>query len=264
MQGETEERRRKKRKKKSKFGYYLYAVVILLLTIINITLATLLLTYVQSIRVSGNKNSQSSEVIAWIKEDPMTVNSLYTLWKFKSGSYTLPVYLEDVDVKLSAPWAIKVDVTEKQVIGCVMDGNAYVYFDAEGLVLQKSSQYEEGIPLIEGMEVKDTKQFKKIEVENEKVFSYIVEITKEIEKNQLSPDRIVWEEASMNLYFEQVRVQLGKSNFGEKVLELTALIGELEGRKGTLHLEHYTSESKNISFEKDAEEKIEENTKENY
>lgn len=264
MQGEKEERKRKKRKKKSKFGYYLYAVVILLLTITNITLATLLLTYVQNIRVSGNKNSQSSEIIAWIKEDPMTVNSLYTLWKFKSGSYTLPVYLEDVDVKLSAPWSVKVDVTEKQVIGCVMDGNAYVYFDAEGLVLQKSSQYEEGIPLIEGMEVKDTKQFKKIEVENKKVFSYIVDVTKEIEKNQLSPDRIAWEEDSMNLYFEQICVRLGKSNFEKKVVQLPPIIEKVEGKKGTFHLEHYTSDSKNISFEEEIDQKIDENTEENY
>ena len=110
MQEDTKAKQKKRRKKKSKFGYYLYAVTVLLLTIINITLAALLLTQVQAIDVSGTKNSQESEIVAWIEEDPLTINSLYTLWKFKFGHYTLPVYLEDVDVSLKAPWRVNVKV----------------------------------------------------------------------------------------------------------------------------------------------------------
>lgn len=262
MQGETEERTRKRRKKKkkSKFGYYLYAVVILLLTITNITLATLLLTHVQSIQVTGTENSQKSEIVAWIEEDPLTTNSLYTFFKFKSGSYTLPVYLEDVKVTLTAPWKVKVQVTEKQIIGCLIDDSAYVYFDAEGLVLQKGTEYQEGIPLIEGLEIEEeATKFEKLQVANEKVFDYFVNVTKEIDKNELSPDRLVWEDDSMNLYFEQICVQLGKSNFDEKVIQLTPILEKLEGKSGTLHLEHYTSSSSSISFEENIEENIEEN-----
>lgn len=255
MHGETEERSRKHRrkKKKSKFGYYLYAVVILLLTITNITLATLLLTHVQSIQVSGTENSQQSEIVSWIKEDPMTTNSLYTLFKFKTGSYTLPVYLEDVKVSLPAPWKVKVNVTEKQIIGCLIDDNSYVYFDAEGLVLRKSTEYEENIPLIEGLEVEDAKKYEILQVNNKKVLEYFVNVTKEIEENKLLPDRLVWEDDSMNLYFEQVCVKLGKSNFDVKVIQLTPILEKLEGKSGTLHLEHYTSDSTSISFEENIE-----------
>lgn len=262
MQGETEERKQKKRrkKKKSKFGYYLYAVVILLLTITNITLATLLLTHVQSIQVTGTQHSQQSDIVSWVKEDPMTTNSLYTLFKFKTGSYTLPVYLEDVEVTLSAPWRVKVYVTEKAIIGCLIDDNSYIYFDAEGLVLKKTTDYQEGVPLIEGLQIeKEAARYKKLQVANEKVFEYFVNVTKEIEKNELSPDRLVWEEDSMNLYFEQICVQLGKSNFDEKVIQLTPILEKLEGKSGTLHLEHYTSDSTSISFEENIDENLEEN-----
>lgn len=244
----------KKRKKKSKFGYYLYAVVILVLTITNITLATLLLTHVQGIEVSGNTYSQQSDIVSWVKEDPLTVNSIYTLMKFKTGSYKLPIYLENVDVSLAAPWKVKVKVTEKEIIGCLVNNNSYIYFDEEGLVLQITTEYNNEVPVIEGLEVKKPKKFKKLQVDNEKVFDYFVSVTKEIEKHELTPDRLVWEENGMNLYFEKVRVQLGKSNFGIKVLQLTALLDELEGKDGILHLEHYTSDSNNISFEKNIEE----------
>lgn len=253
MQGDTERKRRKRRKKKSRFGYYLYAVIILLLTVINITLAFLLLTHVQSVQVTGNENSQKSDIIEWVKEDPMTNNSLYTYWKFKRGSYKLPVYLKDVNVRLKAPWAVTVEVKEKQIIGCILEENSYVYFDAEGLVLQKATRYDEKVPLVEGIRVQNSKQYEVLQVDNEKVFSYIVNVTTEIEKHQLDPDRIVWEDESMNLYFERVCVKLGKIGFAEKVQELPNILKNLEGKSGNLHLEHYTPDS-TISFEENIEE----------
>ncbi len=254
MQEDTNGKKRKRRRKKSKFGYYLYAITVLLLTIINITLATLLLTKVQGIEVKGTKYSQKSDIVTWIEEDPMTNNSLYTLWKFKLGHYTLPVYLEDVEVSLTAPWKVKVKVREKQMIGCILVGNSYVYFDAEGLVLKKGSEYDTEIPLIEGLTVKDSKLFEYLKVENKKVFSYIVKVTEEIAEADISPDRLVWENDSMNLYFEQICVKLGKTNFAEKILQLPPILTKLEGKQGTLQMEHYTEDSKNISFEKSDEE----------
>ena len=254
MQEDTKGKKKRRRKKKSKFGYYLYAVTVLLLTIINITLAALLLTQVQGIEVKGTKHSKKSDIVAWIEEDPLTVNSLYTLWKFKFGHYTLPVYLEDVDVSLAAPWKVKVKVQEKQMIGGVLVDDIYVYFDAEGLVLKAGNEYDAQLPLIEGLKIKDAKLYEYLEVENQKVFSYIVKVTEEIEEADLTPDRLVWEDDSMNLYFEQVCVKLGKSNFAEKIQELPPILAELEGKQGTLQMEHYTEDSKNISFEKSDEE----------
>ena len=252
MKGETEERKPKKRKKR-KFGYYLYAVVILILTVVNITFAAWLLTYVQNIYVKGNQHSTQKEIVNWVKEDAMTVNSLYTLWKFKTGSYRLPIYLEDVDVRLTAPWAVEITVKEKEILGCISEGTAFTYFDEEGLVLQKTTQYEEAIPLIEGIEVENTGQFSYMKVKEKKLFSYLTSILEEIEQQELSPDRIVWGEDGFSLYFENVRVSLGKTNFSEKMAQLPLVLGKLEGEDGTLHLEHYSSENKRFSFEKNDE-----------
>ncbi len=253
MQEDTKGKKRK-RKKKSKFGYYLYAITVLTLTIVNITLATLLLTQVQEVHVSGTKYSQKSQVVSWMKEDPLTINSLYTLWKFRFGRYTLPKNLEGVEVSLKAPWSVHVKVQEKQMVGCILVGDSYVYFDAEGLVLQKGNDYNPEIPLIEGMKVKKANLLENLKVENEKVFSYIVNVTEQIEEANLNPDRIAWEDESMNLYFESVCVQLGKSKYDEKIQELPPILEELKGKAGTLHMEHYSKDSKNISFEKSEEE----------
>ena len=105
MPGDSNERKTK-RKKKSKFGVYLYAITIIVLTVVNLTIAMLLITHVQNIQVVGNELSKKEDIIAWIREDKFTTNSLYTTLKFKTGSYKLPIYLKSATVRLTAPWKI--------------------------------------------------------------------------------------------------------------------------------------------------------------
>lgn len=247
MKEDTGRRKKKRRKKKSRFGRYLYAVIILLLTFSNLTLAVLLLTHVQGIKVEGNERCKKDDIIAWIRDDPLTVNSLYIYMKYKSGEYDMPIYLKSATVKFEAPWALKVKVSEKQIIACVIDGSDYVYFDEEGLVLKKDTVYDESVPIIEGIHAENTKEFGKINTGNKKVFTYIMRATQEVRKNHLNPGRIVWTGEGMELYFDQVCVQLGKTSFDEKVKELTFILKNLEGRNGILQMEHYTSGSM-ISF----------------
>ena len=241
---------KRKKKKRSRFGYYLYAVVILLLTVTNIVIATLLLTYVQRFRITGTVNSQKSQIEKWIREDALTANSLYTYFKFKTGAYQLPDYLLGVDVTFGAPWEICVAVEEKQIVGCLVKNNEYVYFDEEGFVLKTSTEYDNNVPLIEGVEVETAELFQYMEAEDEKIFSYIVNFIEEIQEHDLQPERIVWEEESLNLQFGEICVWLGKTNYEEKLMELPPILEKLSGNSGVLHMEHYTAGTSSINFEK--------------
>lgn len=240
MSKDTERKRRTQRKKKSKVAYYAYAVTILVLTIANLGIGMWLLTYVQKIEVKGNRIGEKNEIISWLKEDPMTVNSIYTFFKFKGESYQLPIYMESVDVQLKAPWKVQVTVKEKQPIACVQEERAFVYFDKDGLVLKKSTEREKNIPLIEGVEVNNTGQFQYLHTNGEKTFPCIVSVTEELMKRNIQPDRILWDEEGMNLYFGHIRIQLGTSKFDEKISEVPPVLKNLEGKKGIVHMEHYT------------------------
>ena len=255
MKEEQKEQPKKKRKKKKGFGYYLYAVVVMFLTIANITLATLLLTHVQQIDVTGTKYSEKEDVVAWFQEDFLTRNSLYAFIKIEFGKYAMPEYMESVNLRFKAPWAICLDVKEKQIMAGIVSDNSYIYIDKEGLVLLESKEMLEDTPVIEGLSVGKTQQFEKIQVEDKKIFTYMEQISEELEENQLLPDRIVWENESMNLYFEGVCVKLGKNNYGDKLVQVSSIfeLGELEGKSGVLHLEHYSDMNENISFEENIE-----------
>lgn len=246
---EEQSKRRKRRKKRSKFGYYLYAIIVLFLTIANITLGTYLLTYVQGIEVYGAKYSNSMDVVEWVKDDPLTRNSIYAVLKHRFGKQQLPSYLESVKVSWGKPWELHVTVKEKEIIGCVLSGNSYVYFSKDGTVMLVESGKIEGVPVVEGVDTGSAALYEPLEFRDEKLFTYLVSVTEEVKKNKLEPDRIVWEEESMNLHFEQICVKLGKMNFDEKLIQLPPILAELVGKKGIVHLEHYNEMSSNISFE---------------
>ena len=250
---EAEQQPKKRRKKKKRFGYYLYAVTVFVLTLAIFIVATFLLTYVQNIEVTGTKYSNDYQIVEWVKEDPYTFNSLYAVGKFKLGYYELPSYLEDVSVGFKSPWELRVKVQEKQIVGCILSENSYVYFSDDGTVLQKGSEIIEGIPVVEGLEVSNIVLYEKLKIKDEKVFSYVVSISEEVKKNELAPDRLVWEEDSMNLYFDGICVRLGKLNFDEKLIQVPPILEEVEGKKGTFHLEHYNEMSTWISFEEEEE-----------
>lgn len=237
------------RKKKKKFGYYLYAFVMLVLTIANITIATFLLTYVQKIKVTGNKFSTDTQIVNLVKEDPFTMNSIYTVLKYKLGSYEIPTYLEDMKVSFNMPWGLHVKVKEKQVAGGILTNNAYVYFAEDGTILSKGTEVLDDVVAVEGVKTKKTVLYEPIEMKNEKLLSYILSISEELKKNELFPDRVVWEKDSMNLYFGGICVQLGKLNFDEKIVQVPPVLEKLDGKSGILHLEHYNEMSTSISFE---------------
>lgn len=244
---------KKRRKKKKRFGYYLYAVTVFVLTLAIFVVATFLLTYVQNIKVTGVKYSREHQIVEWVKEDPYTFNSVYTVCKYKLGAYELPSYLEDVSVGFKSPWELHIKVQEKQVVGCILSDNSYVYFADDGTVLQKGSEIIDGIPVVEGLRVSNIVLYEKLKIKDEKVFSYVVNISEEVRKNNLEPDRLVWEEDSMNLYFGEICVKLGKLNFDEKLIQVPPILKEVEGKKGTFNLEHYNEMSSWISFEEEEE-----------
>ena len=247
----TEKQTKKKRKKKSRFGYYLYAFVALILAVANILVFTFILTFVQKIDVLGTQYTTEEEIREEIKSDPYTMNSLYTFWKYKSGGFTFPSIVESAKLQIKAPWAILVTIDEKDIVGCVLLNGQYVYFSDDQTVITKETEMIEGIPVVEGLKINRVAEREPLEIENEKVFKYITNISNEIKQNNLQPDSIVWEDESMNLYFGDIRVQLGKSNYNEKLVQIPPILEKLEGQKGILHLEHYSDVSTNISFEKE-------------
>lgn len=240
----------KKKSKKKGFGYYLYAIFALLFLVADLCLGTLVLFHVETVTVTGCGYGSKEEILSELKEDPKTVNALYLLWKVRSGSYQKPQYLKSVTAKLKLPWKVELQLQEKEMIGCAPKEDAYVCFDEEGFVVQISDEKPENIPVVEGINTKKAELYQSLEGDYKYLFRSIVLLADELKSADLTPDRLVWEDDSMNAYFDKVCVRFGKTGYEDKVLQYLAIQEKLVGEDGVLHLEHYGDTNKSISFEK--------------
>ena len=236
------------RKKK---GHRLYAFTVLVLGIAIIVMSIIVFFYIQKIEITGNEYTKSADIIEVLQEEPASINSLYVLAKHKLNKYHMPGSLESVNISLTAPWALKVTVEEKPIVGFTYDDDGYVYFDKEGLVVQKGREIIQGVPQLEGIEVKKADLYETMECTQKELFKSALKLMEEVAVYELAPDRIVCADDGLYLYFGEVCVAIGDTVTTEKVAQIKPIVARLEGKSGTLHLEFYESESSTVTFNQD-------------
>lgn len=246
---EEEEQLPRKRKKK---GHKIYAFFVLLFGVAILILSVLILFYVQKVEVTGNEYNSDQQIIDMVQNDKYSINTLYILSKYALGYGKELPCLENVKVGLKAPWTLTVSVEEKPIIGFVISGDKYAYFDKDGMVVLLSEEFREGLPSIEGIEMKDVKLYQKIKSSDDKIFEEILETSQEVKKYGLSMDRMVCKEDAIYLYIGTIRVNLGNKVSSEQIAQISPIIDKLQGQEGTLHLENYTEGSTTITFTKEA------------
>ena len=241
-------RKRRKKKKKSNF-WYRFAVTFLGLAILG--LLAVILFKVEKIEVDGNHYCTDRQIRDMVQNDKYSVNALYIFGKYMADRGEVLPCLESVKVTLKAPWHVKVAVKEKTIVGCMAEGEENVYFDKDGLVVYKSSETVEGLPFLEGLEMKNTKLYQRMKSEDANIFEGILEDSQELKKYEIVPKKIVCKDGNIYLYIENVCVSLGNTVTSEKIAQITPIMEKLGRQKGTLHMENYTEETKKTSFEPD-------------
>jgi cell division protein FtsQ len=243
-------RRRKKKK------HRIYALIVILLGIAILAAAFVLLFYVQKIEIQGNEYTDDQVILETVQDDPLSVNSVYLLWKNRFKDTEIPGSLSSMKISLKSPWTVKVTVKEKPIIGYFCLEDQYVFFDKEGTVVCTGQEMVADVPCIEGIEISEAKLYQPLQVKSEKLLTAILDAAQEVVNYELTPDRILCSDDGISLYFGQVCVMLGTNITTEKMAQITPILAKLEGKSGTLHLEHYTSDSNTITFTEDAVEDV--------
>lgn len=245
---EYEERPRRKRKKKKK-SHALYAIVVLILGIIIVGLGVTLLFRVQKIGIEGNDYCTDGQIRKMVQNDKYSVNSLYIYGKYLLDKGEVLPCLESVKISLKSPWEVKVTVKEKTIIA-YMGTEEHVYFDKEGLVVYKSNELIKGVPFVEGMEVKNTDLYQKMESSEAGIFDAILETSRELKKYDLSAEKVICRNRNIYLQLEKIYVNLGNTVSAEKIAQIPPILDELGRKKGMLHLENYTEDGGVVTFSK--------------
>lgn len=237
------------RKPKKRKTHRLYAFIVIVLGVAIIALGILVLFYVQNIEVEGNEYCTDREIVNLVKSDKYSINTLYIVGKYALGKgETLPC-LENISVRLSAPWALKVKVEEKQIVGYIKNEDVYAYFDKEGLVVSESTVMLEGLPCIEGIDLENIKLYEKLTTDDSRIFEEILETSQEVVKYGLDTDKIVCKNNKIYLYIGKIYVNLGSQVSSEQIAQVEPIMEKLDGQEGTLHLENYSENSGTITFD---------------
>lgn len=208
---------------------------------------------VTTVYVEGNIHYTNEEIIGMVMEGSYGDNSLLLSLRYKNKSIEGVPFVEKMDVSVEDPHTIKIEVYEKALAGYVEYLERYMYFDKDGIIVESSKDKTAGIPQVTGLTFDHVVMYEPLPVEDASIFRSILSITQLVNKYNLSTDRIYFgSDGSLMLYFGDVRASLGMGDYlDEKIMTLQDVLPKLSGQKGTLRMENYTEDTKNIPFEAD-------------
>lgn len=210
---------------------------------------------VTNVYVEGNKHYSAQEIREMIEVGRFGDNSLFLSFKYSNKSITDIPFIETMDVDVLDRNTIKITVYEKALAGYVEYLGSYMYFDKDGVIVENASVQTVGIPLVTGLKFDHFVMYEPLPVENQDIFQTILNVTQMLEKYSIVTDRIYFDDAyKMTLYFGDVRVTMGENQMiEEKIQRLDAILPQLAGKSGVLHMENYQDGSEDITFTLDEE-----------
>lgn len=246
----------KKKKKKKAYEKVLIAlaVICLVVAVLFITVLCLLEIYkVKTVYVNGNVHYTSSEIKDMIMVGELGDNSIYLSLKYKNKTIEDVPFVSAMNVDIVSPDTIKITVYEKTLAGCVEHLGEYVYFDRDGMVVECSPYTTEGVPVVSGLSFDSVVLYEPLPVADKQIFELILTIAQLYDKYEMEAQRIQFVSGgNIVVHTGNIRAAMGKGeNIDDKVMTLAAIMPDLEGQSGTVKLENYTKDSKNVIFKPD-------------
>jgi len=209
---------------------------------------------VEKVEVTGNTIYQDETIKQWILNDDYSWNSMYVYLKYKFKDASEKTFMDNPTIVLKNPHILQIKVKEKEMIGYIyipsVGQNAY--FDTDGMVVETSSEKIEKMMEITGVDVNEVTLHKKIPIKKKSVLKVLLSMTQGLNKYQIMPESLHYDEYSnMILGYGTVTVNFGNSeNLTDKIITLSAILPQLEGMSGTLHMENWSEDNTDVPFEK--------------
>ena len=128
-----------------------------------------------------------------------------------------------------------------------------MYSEIAVLALDCSPHTTEGVPVVSGLSFDSVVLYEPLPVSDEKIFELILTIAQLYDKYEMDAQRIQFVSGgNIVVHTGNIRAAMGKGeNIDDKVMTLAGIMPNLEGQSGTVKLENYTKDSKNVIFKPD-------------
>lgn len=245
------EKRKKKKKRKIKLIIFLTFLLVLGLWALIIWQVY----RVKEVKVEGNVHYSKEQIEKFVLDDEYSWNSLYVYLKYRFMEMEQIPFVDTMEVSLEDPKTLKIFVYEKEIIGYLyissIDQNAY--FDKDGFVVETSKETIEGIPRVEGLNCGQVVLYEKLPIKDKNILRSLLSASQSLKKNGVVPEEILFEEnGDLILTYGNIRVLLGGGDkLTSKILRLSYILPQLDGKKGVLHVENWTENTTDIIFDQE-------------
>lgn len=208
---------------------------------------------VKNVVVEGNVHYSDEEIQEMVLGGRLGKNSLYLTLKYRDKQIEDVPFIEIMDVDIVSNDTVKIIVYEKTMAGYVEYMDRYFYFDNDGTVVESSDIKTLGIPQIKGLVFDHIVLLERLPVEDETIFNHILDISQLMDKYDIAAEQIYFDkDYKITLYFGDTRIKMGSTDYiNDKIMKLKMILPNIEGKKGTLWMENYTSDSSSVTFELD-------------
>lgn len=245
-------REQRRRKKRRKIGLLVFLVLLLLIaigTFIVINVFT-----VEHVVVEGNELYSPEQIQNMVLNDEYSWNSLYVDLKYRFLDVGDVPFVDTMEISLDDPHTVRISVYEKGILGSfyIDTLGQYAYFDKDGFVVETSSDVIEGVPKITGISCDTVVLYEKLPLENEGILNRLLSLTQILKKYDLSPENIHYDSAENPvLTYGSIEVVVGSDDYlTQKIARLSAILPQLSGLSGTLHLDTWTPDTTDIVFDR--------------
>ena len=214
---------------------------------------------VDSVEIRGTSHYTDEEIKNMVLRGPMASNSVLAPLIYSTTNTDDIAYVDAFKVTQLNRNTICISVKEKKAVGCIRYLDSYIYFDRNGIFVEGSQNRDETVPYFDGIQVNSIVMDEKLDIRGDTVLNTAVALSTIFQKNDMIPDHIQFDSSySISLIYGDVTVQLGKDvDLEEKMNRVIAILPQIQGKKGILHMESVATDSN--TFEEEQEEVTAEN-----
>lgn len=205
------------------------------------------------VAIEGVKKSDAGDVADAVLGGRFNDNTMFIFLDLGIEKPKHPEFVEKMDIRMTGLHSLEVDVTEKQTNMYFKDSEGnFVYSDAQGIVTQVSDRLILGAMPCDGIELDEVVEGEKMPIPGREL-NLLVDTLTYLKKGGIEPKAAHFDEKGyLSLDLETYNLFVGNDVLlYDKLSRLEYIFPSIEGMTGTLHLENFNNDSKDIAFEKD-------------
>lgn len=205
--------------------------------------------HLKEVVLEGSNRYTAEEIKDYLVTDKLDQITFMMYLRYKLNDPVSIPFVETYKISMEDRHTIKVMVYEKILIGCVKLLDSYMYFDRDGIVVESSKTRMEGVPLIAGLKFDKILLHEKLEIQQDSLYDMILNLTKTIQKLNLSVDKVfINSNLEVSLFVSENEILLGKRDFYDVQLQaLASIMEEPNDMKLSYDMRFYDENNKKIT-----------------